>query len=535
MRISGTIVRLISVSILIAIAATPPAAAQSADTMYRLIELRPGGGGGSTKAYALNNTGQIVGWMESDANRHSAHWHIEVTTDLHGTVHFELKHPYVYFNVPYSESYDISNADQIVGTAHTEIECPPPLGTVLITNAFILRAAVLTDSATPYPGDALTNLGTLGYACGAWDSAATGVSNQNHVVGWADIDNTRMHATLITPIDGLWYRDDDLDGINDLLIDLGTLPPASADPVSCATAVNDAGQVTGYSYTTTADGDAAYHAFKIWPQDTDLDGTADRWYVGVNGVNNLMADLGTLGGTNSWGRDINSQGQVVGESDYEPGSGQHYTRAFLFDSGVMTNLGTLGGDFSAASAINDSGVIVGWAENAAGQRRAFIRQGGELKDLNEMLCLQTDAGVTIVPSIVLTEARDINEDGVICGWGAVRGSDNQATRGFLLLPIDPNDCVVEEEEEEEETSESGGETGSGTSTAGAEFEGTPIGGTPASMGATGSSGDTSSSESEEQPSAIPLLCGTGTFAFLPLMVVGLCWMKASATRWTRRT
>ena len=93
-----------------------PAAAQNEDLMYRLIEL-PADGGGSSKAYALNNTGQVVGWVESGSDRHSAHWHVEVTTDLHGTVHFDLAHPYLMFAAGYSEAYAISNADQIVGTA----------------------------------------------------------------------------------------------------------------------------------------------------------------------------------------------------------------------------------------------------------------------------------------------------------------------------------------------------------------------------------------------------------------------------------
>ena len=255
--------------------------ATAQDTLYQLVELQAQDGG-STKAYALNNTGQVVGWLEAGGNRHAAHWHVEVFTDLNGVVHFELAHPYPYYTENYAEAYDISDADQVVGTARTIIKC---VDEVLVTNAFMVRPVVLTDLGTPYPGDALTNLGTLGSACGAWNSAAIGISNRNHVVGWADTSNGVIHAYLVTPVGGEFYVDDDPnvggvlgDTVNDLMIDLGTLPPASGDPVSSATAVNDIGQVTGYSYTVTGDGKAAYHAFLVNPIDTDDDDLGDVWF-----------------------------------------------------------------------------------------------------------------------------------------------------------------------------------------------------------------------------------------------------------------
>jgi hypothetical protein len=69
---------------------------------------------------------------------------------------------------------------------------------------------VLTDVATPYPVDALTNLHTLGSSCpdpntfhGAFDSAATGISNSNHVVGWGDVRSASgtTRGFLRIPID----------------------------------------------------------------------------------------------------------------------------------------------------------------------------------------------------------------------------------------------------------------------------------------------------------------------------------------------
>ena len=546
---NDTLFRTVLIVNLILVGAATSAVAQVDGPLYRMIELPAAETGGSTKAYALNNTGQIVGWMESGADRHGAHWHVEATTDLHGTVHFDLQHPYLRFTVGYSEAYDISNADQIVGTARAEVDCPP---TVVVTEAFILRAGVLTDLATPYSGDALTNLGTFSSPCAkdAWDSAATGISNRNHVVGWADIEGLVMHAFLVVPSGGDFYRDvmpdpNNPDFVNDLIIDLGTMR-GDADPVSAATAVNDWGQITGYSYTlaspTGADDPlpkAAYRAFIVTPNDTDADGFGDDWFdAAADGGNTLMQDIGTLGGYNSWGRDINNDGDIVGESDTDPDvTGGHNTRAFLWSSGAMTDLGTLGGDFSAASGVNARGEqgsvdIVGWASNPDNQRRAFVYRDGEMYDLNDHICTQTEEGVTVVPNIVLTEARDINDDGWIVGWGEVRGSDGQDTRGFLLIPMDPNDCIFEEDAAVDDGADDGSSSGDTGDTGG---DGDPASGDPI-IGTPGNLADGSSADPNGTSGSVPAptLCGVGTFAFAPLTLLGLSWMKLADRRIRRR-
>lgn len=530
MKRYGRPIRSFATGGLVIFAIATPLSAQNANgliPMYELIELKVEGGGQS-RAYALNDTGQVIGWVQVEDTRHSAHWHNRVTTDLHGTVHFELEHPYTLmrlFSEGYGESYDISNADQIVGTARTEIECFDEL--ILITNAFVLRPAVLTDLATPYPGDALTNLGTLGHACYSPDSGAVGISNNTHVVGWADRENGVIRAFLLTPVDGQFYRDTaPVDGVNDLMIDLGTL--GASDPVSSATAVNDGGQVTGYSYTVTSAATAAYHAFLVNPVDTNGDGFADLWFTGAGGVNTLMTDVGTLGGPNSWGRDINNSGQVVGESDVDLATGEHYTHAFLYGGGTISDLGTLGDDrshgHSAASAINDKGVVVGWAENEDRERRAFIWENGEMKDLNELLYLLNEEGTTIVPGVTLTEARDINEDGVIVGWGTVRGTRGTQTRGFLLNPILVDPSVFEEEEEEDGT-DSGTDTGA---TGGKDYSGEPVFGIPAHL--LSGQGEDQDGDETSGPVPPPLLCGVGTLTFLPLTLAALCWLPLTRRR-----
>ncbi len=486
--------------------------------MYQLTELTVDGGG-QTRAYAINDRGQIVGWGEVGERHHSAHWHNQVTTDLHGTVHFELMHPL--FDQDYAEAYDISNGGQIVGTARTMVRCV--LEEILCSHAFVLRPAVLTDLATPYPGDALANLWTFGSPClGAYDSAATGVSNAGHVVGWADREDGVINAFLVVPVNGDFFQDDDLDGVNDLMQNLGTLA-ANADPVSSSTAVNDAGQVTGYAYTTTAAGLAGYHAFLVTPLDVDADGQLD-WYSGANGVNDLMVDLGTLaGGTNSWGRDINNDGDVVGEADYVNSDGERYSRPFFWNGTTMTDLGTLRDNpdtgAGAGSAINDGGVIVGWAEDDNRVRRAFIYEDGQMQDLNDLLYLIDSDGNTIVPNVTLSEARDINADGIIVGWGTLRGSNGESTRGFALNPIMVDPSTLVQEDEEDDPGE--GLPGSGED----DYTGDAIPGTPGNL----VSGTTDQSTSEP---AAPLagFCTVASLSYLPLTLVGLVWLRFAVRR-----
>ncbi len=81
-------------------------------------------------------------------------------------------------------------------------------------------------------------------------------------------------------------------------------------------------------------GGAAYHTF-LWTPTTP------------NGASGTMTDLATLGGTDSFGNGLNASGQVAGESSTTGDAADH---AFLWKpttpggaSGTMHDLGTLGG------------------------------------------------------------------------------------------------------------------------------------------------------------------------------------------------
>lgn len=490
--------------------------------MYELVELSNPGEDAS-RAYAVNDTGQVVGYSQSGGVRHAVHWLTQVFTDLHGTVHFDLKHPYVLYNQDYGEAFDISNADQIVGTARALIKCPDT--SFVITNAFLLRPAVLSDLATPYPGDALTNLLTFYNPClDGYDSAATAISNTSYVVGWSDNQGGVARAFLIAPT-ATQFVVVGADNGNDLLIDLGTL--GGSDPVSSATAVNDAGQVTGYSYTL-ANGVTAYRAFRLTPIDANVDGLPDTWFVaGAQGENTLMTAVPTLGGNNGWGRGINAAGDVVGESDMVAPNGAFFTHAFLYNGSTIVDLGTLATDptqgHSAASAINDSGVVVGWAENDRREQRAFVYKDGRMQDLNSLLYLKDADGRDIIPTITLSEARDINENGVIVGWGQVRGAAPGKTRAFMLNPIlvDPNALVDDDNGNANTNGSTGNSSGGGT---GPSFDGTPIFGPPSHLTGT-SDPNAATGGNSDITGGLLALCGFGLVPSVAMTLVAMAGLR----------
>ena len=170
------------------------------------------------------------------------------------------------------------------------------------------------------------------------------------------------------------------------LTDLGTL----GGKESVATAINNHGQVVGYSSTYQDE----THAF-VYMQDQ-------------------MIDLGTLGGTESRANGINDRGQVVGVARVA-GSNQEY--AFLYSDGTMTNLGSLiNGEASIALDINQSGYIVGKSGS-----QGFLYRDGTMQDLRTMLT-QGTKWESISPCC-------INNSNQIAGIGIAR----DGTQHIVLL------------------------------------------------------------------------------------------------------
>jgi probable HAF family extracellular repeat protein len=211
-------------------------------------------------------------------------------------------------------------------------------------------------------------------------------------------------------------------------------------------AINNAGQMTGVMRVP-----GGSHAFLYTNGDVrdlgTLGGTRSFGYgVSDNGMvtgdaspasgaghafiyaNGAMRDLGTLpDGSSSIGLSINNTAQVTGSAT----TSTDQTHAMLADHGGMRDLGTLGGNFSYGIGINNAGHVVG-ASNLGGddsQRHAFFYHDGVMTDLGDLGGIRSFAeGINdrdqIIGSIV--DASDathpfIYTDGVVSMLGDFGG------------------------------------------------------------------------------------------------------------------
>jgi probable HAF family extracellular repeat protein len=214
--------------------------------------------------------------------------------------------------------------------------------------------------ATLWKDGQIVDLGTLG----GNESFANSLNNEGIVVGAAANtipDPVSLIGFFGTQTRAFLWR-------NGVMHDLGTL----GGPDAFAIAVNERGQVVGYSYTNAT------------PNPVTGVPTTDPflWDHGT------MIDLGTLGGTDAnVGPEptlvINNKGQVAGTSNL---AGDVNFHAFLWDRGTLLDLGTLGGHFSTAYWINDAGDVVGVSTTSGdppGGHAALWRKG-KITDLGTL-------------------------------------------------------------------------------------------------------------------------------------------------------
>jgi probable HAF family extracellular repeat protein/VCBS repeat-containing protein len=209
----------------------------------------------------------------------------------------------------------------------------------------ILLAVALAAPLTAH--GQMTDLGSLSVdPDGYGRNYATAINNSGQVTGNSEAYDT---AGNYKGTRAFLYN-------NGQMTDLGSLgTDTTYSSTSTARAINDSGQVTGYSETY------------------DYLGT----YKGIHAFlysNGQMIDLGTFGVrydgySYSEATAINNSGQVTGYSDvYDTAGNYKGTRAFLYSgNGQMTDLGSLGVDrdgygYSIATAINDSGQVTGYSD-----------------------------------------------------------------------------------------------------------------------------------------------------------------------------
>jgi probable HAF family extracellular repeat protein len=174
------------------------------------------------------------------------------------------------------------------------------------------------------------------------------------------------------------------------ITDLGVL----AGHQSTAYAINDSGQVVGYSYANQ--NGTTIHAF-LWTAATG------------------MQDLGTLGGYNSVAEAINNAGQVVGCSDTSTGTTNHEHTFLWTQTDGMQDLGTLG-LASCAAGLNDVGQIVGYS--------TISRDADSHAFLWTAATGMQDLGIPVSP---ITEGNSINDKGMVVG----EYSDSAGYHAFL--------------------------------------------------------------------------------------------------------
>jgi probable HAF family extracellular repeat protein len=297
-------------------------------------------GSGASEATAINNQGQVVG----DSFGRGFSW-----TAAGGMV--DLGNPFG--TQPSSTAATgVNDAGVIVGnstsvppySATYAFTWTPATGMVIFpglhfgdTPAAVAingQGQIAGDSTTPTgtehavfwtSGHVSVDLGVLGGVTGG--SSAVALNDNGQVVGTS--------STALSYDAFSWTQAGGM-------VDLGNLGGGSSQ----AMAVNNAGQVIGFSYNSHAQS----HAFS--------------WTAGSG-----IVDLGTLGGTQSQPFAINSYGEVVGDSTTAGGAGDAFSWT---QAGGMVDLGNLGGAGGAvAMAVNNSGEVIGRSQNANGDWDAF--------------------------------------------------------------------------------------------------------------------------------------------------------------------
>jgi len=233
-------------------------------------------------------------------------------------------------------------------------------------------------------------------------SAALAINDSGQVVGWSETSNPGAHrAFAYSSTSGL--------------SDLGTV----GGNQSAALAINSAGQIVGYS-TISQLLDNQYRSF-----------------VYQSGLMSTVA-LSTVGVQDSFAYSINSSGQIAGtlySAEFQ------YGVAFLHTGANTQVLGTLGGTFSAATVVNLSGLAAGNSATADGATHAFLYDGS-LHDLGT-ISGERNLGFGLGTQ-AFSGASGMNASGHVVGTYGYSGYQG---RGFLYVGgqmFDINDLLDED-------------------------------------------------------------------------------------------
>lgn len=371
-----------------------------------------------------------------------------------------------------AESFAINNADNIVGNAN---------GEGFASHAFIYQNNSLSDLGhlqhsilnVEVPTRAIDGAG-ISFAFGMNDEYSVGYSIESVVTEGEDdtvadrVDNAEM---------AVFY--------NNSTLTINKIPQFSLDTPRNARAIsiNDNNLVVGYELVDPDDGDddngdpftTLYRRGFFYNIDTEslvmvnpLEGENAQRNILLRAVNNaglavgvseqlidqegslevVIVDVNTpetvmsleiFGGQTQQPWDINNAGKIVGTARFA--NSTTITEAFLYetDSDSVTSLGFLNENFKDSEAfdINEVDQIVGWSQvqNSPIRFHAFLHENDSIRDLNKLISCE-DASAW-----ELTEARSINDSGIITGTGVFEGEK----RAFMLRPLvgSAPECVEE--------------------------------------------------------------------------------------------
>ncbi|RZL04370.1 MAG: hypothetical protein EOP36_00650 [Rubrivivax sp.] len=338
------------------------ASASAALPVYRIVDLGvvdgQFSGSGLSSAAGINNLGQVVGWSQVAPGkaRQASVWQNGSPAEL-GVPDF----PYNRFATA------VNDSGVVVGYSDFS-----PAGNGPQSEAFHARL---------WNKGKVTDLG---------QGIAKGVNNHGQVVGNSYSATGQVNRAT------LWHN-----GKATQLPTIGTAPNSFA--YSYANAINDAGQVVGYS----AGPDFSDHA-TLWQngQAIDLVDPADTGY--------------------SYAYDINSQGFIAGSKD---------DKAVVWHDGVQISLGTLDGAdadaLSSANAINDAGQVVGWIGGNGQDRRAFLWTAE-----SGMVALDSliDPNDPLKSLVTFDSVLDINSQGQIVGGALIQRNGNE-WHAYMLTQV----------------------------------------------------------------------------------------------------
>jgi len=182
---------------------------------------------------------------------------------------------------------------------------------------------------------------------------------------------------------------------------LPILPDADPEGSAGAVAINDPGEIVGYSPSATG-----RHAV-LWS------------------AAGIVHDLGTLGGSTSEAIDVNASGLVIGKSLTAGGTATHF---FIWSAETaMVDLNAQLGAITSVVEINDAGQIIGTYLTAGGASHAFLyTPGSGLRDLGTL------GGSMSAPT-------GLNDAGQVVGSSALADG---STHAFLWTPTDGIDDIT---------------------------------------------------------------------------------------------